>query len=79
LYAPKLIGADPLCTQRLWEELYWSDAHWVGSPGITRMAWPRCAHRAVDLKAKSARRAAYRLGGGHKDGRVPSYNTDGGC
>jgi L-alanine-DL-glutamate epimerase-like enolase superfamily enzyme len=78
IYAPRLIGRDALCTQRIWEELYWSDAHWVGRSGITQMALAAVDIALWDLKAKALGVPLYKLVGGHKDGRVPSYNTDGG-
>ena len=55
IYTPKLTGADPLCTQRLWRELYWSDAHWVGRLGITQMALAAIDMALWDIKAKGVR------------------------
>jgi L-alanine-DL-glutamate epimerase-like enolase superfamily enzyme len=78
LYAPLLMGADPLDTQRLWERMYWSDAHWVGRSGIAHMALAACDIALWDLKAKALGVPLYKLVGGHKDGAVRSYNTDGG-
>jgi L-alanine-DL-glutamate epimerase-like enolase superfamily enzyme len=77
-YAPRLLDADPLLHQRIWEDLYWSDAHWVGRLGITQMALAAVDIALWDLRAKSFGVPLWRLVGGHKDGRVPSYNTDGG-
>jgi len=77
-YAPRLVGQDPLATQRIWEDLYWSDAHWVGRTGITQMALAAVDIALWDLKAKAFGVPLYRLVGAHKPGRVPSYNTDGG-
>ena len=78
IYTPKLTGADPLCTQRLWRELYWSDAHWVGRLGITQMALAAIDMALWDIKAKAFGVPLWKLVGGDKDGRVLSYNTDGG-
>lgn len=78
LYAPKLIGADPLCHQRIWRELYWSDAHWIGRLGITQMALAAVDLALWDIKAKAFGVPLWKLVGGHKDGCVPSYNTDAG-
>jgi L-alanine-DL-glutamate epimerase-like enolase superfamily enzyme len=78
IYAPQLIGKDALLHQRLWRELYWSDAHWVGRLGITQMALAAVDIGLWDLKAKAFGVPLWRLVGGDKDGRVRSYNTDGG-
>jgi L-alanine-DL-glutamate epimerase-like enolase superfamily enzyme len=77
-YAPRLVGADPLAHQRIWDDLYWSDAHWVGRLGITHMALAAVDIALWDLRAKSFGVPLWKLVGGHKDGQVPSYNTDGG-
>lgn len=78
IYTPKLLGVDPLETQRIWESLYWSDAHWVGRSGITHMALAAVDIALWDLKAKAFGVPLWKLIGGHKQGAVPSYNTDGG-
>ncbi|MGH2686316.1 MAG: mandelate racemase/muconate lactonizing enzyme family protein [Actinomycetota bacterium] len=78
LYIPKLIGEDPLNHQRLWRELYWSDAHWVGRLGITQMALAAIDLALWDIKAKTFGVPLWKLVGGDKDGKVLSYNTDGG-
>jgi L-alanine-DL-glutamate epimerase-like enolase superfamily enzyme len=78
IYTPLLVGADPLLHHRIWESLYWSNAHWVGRMGITQMALAAVDIAVWDIKAKAAELPLWRLVGGHKDGRVPSYNTDGG-
>jgi len=78
LYVPRLIDRDPICHQRIWEDLYWSDAHWVGRLGITQMAIAAIDIALWDIKAKAAGMPLWRLLGGHKDGKVLSYNTDGG-
>jgi L-alanine-DL-glutamate epimerase-like enolase superfamily enzyme len=78
VYAPLLIGENPLDTQRHWERMYWSDAHWVGRVGITQMALAAVDIALWDLKAKMLDQPLYRLVGGHKGARVPAYNTDGG-
>jgi L-alanine-DL-glutamate epimerase-like enolase superfamily enzyme len=77
-YKTLLLGEDPLDTQRHWERMYWSDAHWVGRLGITQMALAAVDIALWDLKAKVFGVPLYKLVGGHKDGVVPSYNTDGG-
>jgi L-alanine-DL-glutamate epimerase-like enolase superfamily enzyme len=78
IYRPLLLGEDPLDTQRHWERLYWSDAHWVGRLGITQMALAAVDIALWDLKAKALGLPLWKLVGGHKAGQVPSYNTDGG-
>jgi L-alanine-DL-glutamate epimerase-like enolase superfamily enzyme len=78
IYVPKLIGADPLRTQQIWRELYWSDAHWVGRLGITHMALAAVDIALWDLKAQAFGVPLWKLVGGDKDGCVPSYNTDAG-
>jgi L-alanine-DL-glutamate epimerase-like enolase superfamily enzyme len=77
-YAPLLIDADPLCHQRIWEQLYWSAAHWAGRAGVTQMALAAVDIALWDIKAKAAGLPLWKLVGGHKDGAVDSYNTDGG-
>lgn len=78
IYTPLLIGEDPLDTQRHWDRMYWSDAHWVGRLGITQMALAAVDIALWDLKSKVCGLPLHRLLGGHKEGLVPSYNTDGG-
>jgi L-alanine-DL-glutamate epimerase-like enolase superfamily enzyme len=78
IYTPLLVGEDPLLNHRIWESLYWSDAHWVGRMGITQMALAAVDIAVWDIKAKAAGLPLWRLVGGHKDGKVRSYNTDGG-
>src|SRR5919109_1802976 len=53
IYVPKLIGQDPLRNQKIWRELYWSDAHWVGRTGITHMALAAVDIALWDIKAKA--------------------------
>ena len=78
LYAPLLIGEDPRLNERLWQKLFWSKAHWVGRVGITTMAHAAIDMALWDIKAKAANQPLWRYLGGDKDGRVLSYNTDGG-
>lgn len=78
IYAPLLVGENPLDHQRHWERLYWSGAHWVGRTGITQMAIAAVDLALWDLRAKAFGVPLWRLVGGHKDGKVPAYNTDGG-
>jgi L-alanine-DL-glutamate epimerase-like enolase superfamily enzyme len=77
-YAPLLTGENPLDTQRHWERLYWSETHWVGRSGITQMALAAVDIALWDLKAQASRQPLWRMLGGHKEGTVRSYNTDGG-
>jgi L-alanine-DL-glutamate epimerase-like enolase superfamily enzyme len=77
-YVARLVGQDPLRHQRIWEDLYWSDAHWVGRLGITQMALAAVDIALWDLKAQVMGAPLWKLVGGHKDGAVHSYNTDGG-
>jgi L-alanine-DL-glutamate epimerase-like enolase superfamily enzyme len=78
IYTPLLIGENAWDTQHLWEKLFWSDAHWVGRTGVTKMALAAVDIALWDLKAKAAGVPLWRLLGGHKPGKVKSYNTDGG-
>jgi L-alanine-DL-glutamate epimerase-like enolase superfamily enzyme len=78
IYTPLLLGEDPTLHQRLWNRLYWSDAHWVGRTGITQMAIAAVDIAVWDIKAQAAGVPLYKLVGGHKDGVVKSYNTDAG-
>ena len=77
-YAPLLVGEDPLLHQRHWDRMYWSDAHWVGRLGISQMALAAVDIALWDLKCKILGVPLWKLVGGHKDGKVYSYNTDGG-
>jgi L-alanine-DL-glutamate epimerase-like enolase superfamily enzyme len=77
-YAPRLLGVDPICHQRAWGSMYWSEAHWVGRAGVTQMALAAVDIALWDLKAKAFGVPLWKLVGGHKAGCVPSYNTDGG-
>jgi L-alanine-DL-glutamate epimerase-like enolase superfamily enzyme len=77
-FTPVLIGQDPRLHHRLWQQLFWSRAHWVGRVGITTMAHACVDNALWDIKAKAAGQPLWQLLGGHKDGRVLSYNTDGG-
>lgn len=77
-YAPLLAGENPLDYQRHWDRLYWSTAHWVGRTGITQMALAAVDIALWDLRAKFFGVPLWRLVGGHKNGQVTSYNTDGG-
>jgi L-alanine-DL-glutamate epimerase-like enolase superfamily enzyme len=77
-YGPLLIGEDPLNHHRLWERMYWSEIHWVGRLGISQMALSAMDIALWDIKAKAAGVPLWKLLGGHKDGKVLSYNTDGG-
>ena len=78
IYAPLLLDEDALDIQRHWDRMYWSDAHWVGRLGITQMALAAVDIALWDLKAKFCGLPLWRLLGGHKQGVVGSYNTDGG-
>lgn len=78
LYTPLLIGEDPRLNERIWQKLFWSKAHWVGRVGITTMAHAAIDIALWDIKAKAANQPLWRYVGGDKDGRVLSYNTDGG-
>lgn len=78
IYAPLLCGRDPLLHHQIWKDLYWSGAHWVGRQGVAHMALAAVDIALWDLKAKALGLPLWRLLGGHKDGRVRSYNTDGG-
>ena len=78
IYTPLLIGADPTLHQRIWDRLYWSDAHWVGRTGITQMAIAAVDIAVWDIKAQAAGVPLWKLVGGHKDGVIKSYNTDAG-
>jgi L-alanine-DL-glutamate epimerase-like enolase superfamily enzyme len=78
VYAPLLIGDDPLDYQRHWDRLYWSGAHWTGRTGITQMALAAVDIALWDLRAQHFGVPLWKLIGGHKRGTVPSYNTDGG-
>ncbi len=77
-FTPILVGQDPRHHQGLWKQLFWSKAHWVGRLGITTMAHAAVDIALWDIKAKAAGQPLWSLLGGHKDGKVLSYNTDGG-
>jgi L-alanine-DL-glutamate epimerase-like enolase superfamily enzyme len=78
IYAPLLVGEDATLHERIWRRLYWSDAHWIGRTGITQMALAAVDIAVWDLRAQAFELPLWKLVGGDKDGRVRSYNTDGG-
>ena len=55
IYTPLLIGEDPTLHQRIWERLYWSDAHRVWRTGITQMAIAAVDIAVWDIKAQATR------------------------
>jgi L-alanine-DL-glutamate epimerase-like enolase superfamily enzyme len=72
---PLLIGQDPLCIEKLWDDMFW------GVRGIGRKGLAFCALSAVDialwdLKAKSFNTPLYRLLGPYTD-TVPVYGSGG--
>jgi L-alanine-DL-glutamate epimerase-like enolase superfamily enzyme len=77
-YGPRLIGRDSLETSAIWEDLQWGRLHWVGRTGVTQMALAAVDIALWDLKARAAGMPLWKLLGGHKPGRIPAYNTDGG-
>ncbi|RUV68411.1 hypothetical protein EOA78_26755 [Mesorhizobium sp. M5C.F.Cr.IN.023.01.1.1] len=79
IYKRRLIGEDPMDTQRLWEKLYWSDSHWVGRSGIAHMAIAAVDIALWYLKCKLLGQPLYKLIGGHKarGNKVVQLTADG--
>ena len=78
LYAPLLIGEDPRLQRAHLAEVVLVQGALGGSVGITTMAHAAVDIALWDIKAKAANLPLWRYLGGDKDGRVLSYNTDGG-
>lgn len=76
-FAPRLLGRDPSEIRGLWQELYWSDIHWVGRGGVVHMAQSMVDIALWDLAAQRAGVPLWRLLGAHHLS-LRSYNTDGG-
>lgn len=77
-YAPALLGRDPFEVRRIWEELQWGRLHWIGRAGVTQMALAAVDIALWDLMARAAAVPLWKLLGGDKPDRIPTYNTDGG-
>jgi L-alanine-DL-glutamate epimerase-like enolase superfamily enzyme len=76
-HAPEILGRDPRDIRALWQDLYWSDVHWVGRGGVVHMAQSMVDIALWDLAAQRAGLPLWRLLGGHHSA-LHSYNTDGG-
>jgi L-alanine-DL-glutamate epimerase-like enolase superfamily enzyme len=70
-FAPMLVGADPLATERIWDRLYRSNVH--GRKGSEMMALSVIDCALWDLKGKWADVPVYRLLGGPTRDRIPAY------
>jgi L-alanine-DL-glutamate epimerase-like enolase superfamily enzyme len=64
--ADTLIGADPRCIARLWEQMWWR-LHYVGRGGIASFAISAVDIALWDLKAKLANEPLWRFLGGHSN------------
>jgi L-alanine-DL-glutamate epimerase-like enolase superfamily enzyme len=76
-FGPMLLGRDAGDIKALWDELYWSDIHWVGRGGVVHMAQAMVDTALWDLAAQHAGLPLWRLLGAHHHS-LRSYNTDGG-
>jgi len=75
--APMVIGRDAGLIGEIWDDIYWSSLHWVGRAGIAHMAQGMVDIALWDLAAHRAGLPLWRLLGG-RQGRLQTYNTDGG-
>lgn len=76
-HAPLLLGRNSSDIRALWQELYWSDVHWVGRGGVVHMAQSMVDIALWDLAAQRAGLPLWQLLGAHHLS-LGSYNTDGG-
>lgn len=61
---PMLVGEDPRCIERLWDQMWWR-LHYVGRGGIASFAISAVDIALWDLKARLAGEPLWRLLGGH--------------
>lgn len=61
---PLLVGEDPRCIKRLWQQMWWR-LHYVGRGGVASFAISAVDVALWDLKAKLAGEPLWRLLGGH--------------
>lgn len=78
LYIPELVGLDPSNVRKIWHDLYFGKAHWIGRAGATTMAQSAVDIALWDILAKSAERPLWELLGGARPEPVPIYNTHAG-
>lgn len=74
---PMALGRDPSLIGKLWDEVYWSQLHWVGRSGIAHMAQGMVDMALWDLAAQRAQLPLWKLLGGRQT-KLKTYNTDGG-
>lgn len=68
---PLLLGADPRCTEQIWERMWWH-LHYTGRGGLASFAISAVDIALWDLKSKRAGEPLWRFLGGH-DNRVRVY------
>jgi L-alanine-DL-glutamate epimerase-like enolase superfamily enzyme len=78
LYIPALTGLNPVHVKKIWHDLYYGRAHWIGRAGATTMAQAAVDIALWDILAKSAEMPLWELLGGARPDPVPIYNTHAG-
>jgi L-alanine-DL-glutamate epimerase-like enolase superfamily enzyme len=78
LFISELIGKDPYNVKKIWRDLYFGKAHWIGRAGATMMAQSAVDIALWDIIAKSCNRPLWQILGGCKPEDIPIYNTDAG-
>jgi L-alanine-DL-glutamate epimerase-like enolase superfamily enzyme len=71
--APKVIGEDPLCVEKLWSKM-WLESHDIGSAGLSTHAIAAIDIAIWDLIAKSLNEPLYRLLGAYRES-LPGYGS----
>jgi len=78
LYLQDLRGRDPHDVRRIWNDLYFGKAHWIGRAGATTMAQAAVDIALWDLIAQAAEQPLWKVLGGSRPDDVPIYNTHAG-
>lgn len=78
LFLDDLIGKDPWNVREIWQQLYFSKAHWIGRAGATTMAQSAVDIALWDILAKAAEKPLWRFLGGGRESDIPIYNTHAG-
>lgn len=78
LFMESLIGKDPYNVKKIWWELYYGRAHWIGRTGAVIMAQAAVDIALWDIIAKKAERPLWQVLGGCRSEDIPVYVTGAG-